>query len=130
MIQSKLKNGITIHHIVFTILDLNETEKFYTKIFGQSLYSNVNTAMYQVGQTMLIFTQKEGENHIDTKFNPSNIGLEHIAFGIKDLEDLQEVEKFLIINNIQNSGIHIDKSSKKEKIWLNDPSNIRIEFYL
>lgn len=130
MIQSKLKNGITIHHIVFTILDLNETEKFYTKIFGQSLYSNVNTAMYQVGQTMLIFKQKEGENHIDTKFNPSNIGLEHIAFGIKDLEDLQEVEKILIINNIQNSGIHIDKSSKKEKIWLNDPSNIRIEFYL
>lgn len=130
MIQSKLKNCITIHHIVFTILDLNETEKFYTKIFGQSLYSNVNTAMYQVGQTMLIFTQKEGENHIDTKFNPSNIGLEHIAFGIKDLEDLQEVEKILIINNIQNSGIHIDKSSKKEKIWLNDPSNIRIEFYL
>lgn len=130
MIQSKLKNGITIHHIVFTILDLNETEKFYTKIFGQSLYSNVNTAMYQVGQTMLIFTQKEEENHIDTKFNPSNIGLEHIAFGIKDLEDLQEVEKILIINNIQNSGIHIDKSSKKEKIWLNDPSNIRIEFYL
>lgn len=130
MIQSKLKNGITIHHIVFTILDLNETEKFYTKIFGQSLYSNVNTAMYQVGQTMLIFTQKEEENHIDTKFNPSNIGLEHIAFGIRDLEDLQEVEKILIINNIQNSGIHIDKSSKKEKIWLNDPSNIRIEFYL
>jgi len=79
---------------------------------------------------MLIFTQKEEENHIDTKFNPSNIGLEHIAFGIKDLEDLQEVEKILIINNIQNSGIHIDKSSKKQKIWLNDPSNIRIEFYL
>lgn len=130
MIQSQLKNGITIHHIVFTILDLNETEKFYTKIFGQSLYSNVKTAMYQVGQTMLIFTQKEEENHIDTKFNPSNIGLEHIAFGIKDLEDLQEVEKILIINNIQNSGIHIDKSSKKQKIWLNDPSNIRIEFYL
>jgi len=130
MIHPNLKNSITIHHIVFTILDLNETERFYTKIFGQSLYSNTNTVMYQVGQTMLIFTQKEPGNHIGTKFNPSNIGLEHIAFGLKNLEELKEVEQVLIVNNIQNSGIHIDKSSKKEKIWLNDPSNIRIEFYL
>jgi len=130
MIHPNLKNTITIHHIVFTILDLKKTERFYTQIFGQSLYSNANTAMYQVGQTMLIFTQKEEENHVATKFNPSNIGLEHIAFGLKNLEELKEVEQVLIDNNIQNSGIHIDKSSKKEKIWLNDPSNIRIEFYL
>lgn len=130
MIHPNIKNSITIHHIVFTIFDLNETEQFYTKIFGQSLYSNANTAMYQVGPTMLIFTQKEQANQSDKKFNPSNIGLEHLAFGLKNLEELQEVEKVLIANNIQNSGIHIDKSSKKEKIWLNDPSNIRIEFYL
>lgn len=130
MIHPNLKNSITIHHIVFTILDLNETERFYTKIFGQSLYSNANTAMYQVGQTMLIFTQKEQEKHVRTKFNPPNIGLEHIAFGLKNLEELKEVEQVLIVNDIQNSGIHMDKSSKKEKIWLNDPSNIRIEFYL
>jgi catechol-2,3-dioxygenase len=130
MIHPHLKNSITIHHLVFTILDLKETEKFYTKIFGQSLYSNADTVMYQVGQTMLIFTQKEQENQADKKFDPSNIGLEHLAFGLKNLEELQEIEKVLITNNIKNSGIHIDKSSKKEKIWLNDPSNIRFEFYL
>lgn len=130
MIHPNLKDSITIHHIVFTILDLNETEQFYTKIFGPSLYSNADTAMYQVGQTMLIFIQKEQENQAVKTFNPSNIGLEHLAFGLKNLEELQEVEKVLTINNIQNSGIHTDTSSKKEKIWLNDPSNIRIEFYL
>jgi len=130
MINTNLKNSITIHHIVFTIMDLSETEIFYTKIFGQPFYSNESTSMYQVGQSILIFTQKEQQDQLLVKFNPLNIGLEHIAFGLKNLKELQEVEKVLTDNDIQNSGIHLDKSSKKEKIWLNDPSNIRIEFYL
>ncbi|GEP51966.1 hypothetical protein FNO01nite_26380 [Flavobacterium noncentrifugens] len=48
MINTNLKNSITIHHIVFTIMDLSETEIFYTKIFGQPLYSNESTSVYQV----------------------------------------------------------------------------------
>ena len=130
MIPEAIKVNMTIHHIVFTILDVAETEKFYTKIFGQPLYTNSNTAMYQVGQTMLIFIQKGHKNQLSTKFDPLNIGLDHVAFGVKNLSELEEVEKVLNEKEIKNSGIHIDDSSKKEKIWLNDPSNIRIEFYL
>lgn len=130
MIKNSIKENLKIHHIVFTISDLIETEKFYTKIFGPALYANPNTAMYQVGQTMLIFMQKEQKNQLSTKFDPSNIGLDHVAFGLKNLSELEEVEKVLNEEEIKYSGIHIDDSSKKEKIWLNDPSNIRIEFYL
>ncbi len=128
MIPEAIKVNMTIHHIVFTILDVTETEKFYTKIFGQALYTNSNTAMYQVGQTMLIFIEKEKKSY--SKFDPSTIGLDHLAFGLKNLSELKEIEKVLKGKEIKNSGIHIDDSSKKEKIWLNDPSYIRIEFYL
>ena len=130
MIPEAIKVDMTIHHIVFTILDVAETEKFYTKIFGQALYANSNTAMYQVGQTMLIFIQNKQKNQLNPKFDTSNIGLDHIAFGLKNLSELKEVEEVLKEQRIKNSGIHMDSSSKKEKIWLNDPSNIRIEFYL
>ena len=130
MISTDLKSTITIHHVVLTIRDLRETEDFYTKIFGPSLFSTVSTAIYQVGQTMLIFTQKESIPRQMQKFDPSNIGLEHLAFGLKSLSELQQVHEVLTVNGIENSGIHIDDSSHKEKIWLNDPSDIRIEFYL
>tara|TARA_B100000678_G_scaffold204024_1_gene171812 strand:+ start:25396 stop:25782 length:387 start_codon:yes stop_codon:yes gene_type:complete len=126
MIPEAIKVNITIHHIVFTILNVVETEKFYTKIFGQASYTNSSTAMYKVGQTMLIFMEKEHKNQLSTKFAPSNIGLDHVAFGLKNLSELEEVEKVLNEKEIKNSGIHIDDSSKKEKIWLNDPSNIRM----
>jgi glyoxylase I family protein len=86
--------------------------------------------MYQIGQTNLIYTQKNAPNPLIKIFDPTVIGLEHLAFGIDSLAELQKIEKVLRENQIQNSGIHIDTSSKKEKIWLNDPSNIRIEFYL
>ena len=128
MITNALKNDMGIHHIVFTILNAIETEKFYTKIFGNPLFANATTSIYKVGQTMLIFKEKETQSL--SRFDPSTIGLDHVAFGLKDLTQLEEIEQVLNIENIQHSGIHIDSSSKKEKIWLNDPSNIRVEFYL
>ena len=130
MISTELKNSMGIHHIVLTVVDAQETEKFYTKIFGKPNHANPHAAIYSVRQTLVIFTQKDKKNPISEKFDPTVIGLEHLAFGLKNLEELQQVEKVLTENQIENSGIHIDKSSGKEKIWLNDPSNIRIEFYL
>jgi catechol-2,3-dioxygenase len=130
MISKELKNSMGIHHLVLTVVDAQETEKFYTKIFGEPTYANASAAIYNVGPTAVIFTQKKEKNPISEKFDPTVIGLEHFAFALKNLEELQQVEKVLNEGNIEHSGIHIDKSSGKEKIWLNDPSNIRVEFYL
>ena len=130
MISDELKKSIGIHHIVLTVVDAVETEKFYTKIFGKPNAAHAYFAMYTVGPTLLIFTQKDKKNPVSTKFDPTMIGLEHLAFGLKNLEELQEIEKVLNEGEIEHSGIHVDKDSGKEKIWLNDPSNIRIEFYL
>lgn len=130
MISKDLLNKMNIHHIVFTVINVSSTENFYTKIFGKPMFENSQTVMYQIGQTILMYTQKDVPNPLIKKFDPTVIGLEHLAFGINSLEELQQIEIILNENQIENSGIHIDISSKKEKIWLNDPSNIRIEFYL
>jgi len=130
MITKALLNKINIHHIVFTVINVATTESFYTKIFGKPTFKNSQTVMYQIGQTILVYTQKDVQNPLIKKFDPTVIGLEHLAFGISSLEELQQIEKILSKNKIENSGIHIDTSSKKEKIWVNDPSNIRVEFYL
>jgi len=130
MISNALKNSIGIHHIVFTVVDILETEKFYTKIFGAPDRANDAKIVYIVGPTLLIFMQKSTPNPPSKKFDPTVIGLEHFAIGLKNLDELQQVEDVLTENQITNSGIHIDSDSKREKIWLNDPSNIRVEFFL
>jgi len=130
MISQELKNSIGIHHIVFTVVNNLETEKFYTKIFGAPNRTDGNKIVYSVGATLLIFMQKDQPNSLIKKFDPTVIGLEHFAIGLKNLNELQQVADVLSENQIANSGIHIDSDSGREKIWLNDPSNIRVEFFL
>jgi len=130
MISKTLKNSIGIHHIVFTVVDILETEKFYSKIFGAPDRVDGAKILYTVGPTLLIFMQKSTPNPLIKKFDPTVIGLEHFAIGLKNLDELQQVGEVLTENQILNSGIHIDSHSKREKIWLNDPSNIRVEFFL
>lgn len=86
--------------------------------------------MYHIGETKLFFVLPYGSLAKDDKFNPNRIGLEHFAIGIRSLEDLKEISEQLEKNEIKNSGIHIDKHSGKEKIWLNDPDGIRVEFFI
>jgi catechol-2,3-dioxygenase len=130
MISKALKNSMGIHHIVFTVVDISETEKFYTKIFGAPDRAGGSKIVYSTGPTLLIFLQKSTPNPLSKKFDPTVIGLEHFAIGLKNLDELQQVENVLTENQIVNSGIHIDSDSGRENIWLNDPSNIRIEFFL
>jgi glyoxylase I family protein len=130
MISKELKNSMTIHHIALTVVDAQKTKEFYTKIFGKPDYANSGTSIFNVGQTALIFIQKDKKNPLSEKFDPTVIGLEHFALGLKNGEELKQVAAVLTAGNIENSGIHIDKDSGREKIWLNDPSGIRIEFFL
>jgi catechol-2,3-dioxygenase len=129
MLTKEFKDSIYIDHIVLTVTNLDETKIFYTKIFGDNEYEDNESVMYFVGTTKLFFVQQQDKS-VAPKFNPQQIGLEHLAFGISNIEQLQDIENELTNNKIRHSGIHIDKHSKKEKIWLDDPSGIRIEFFI
>ena len=61
---------------------------------------------------------------------PTRVGLEHIAVGVKNIDDLTAIAKALDEASIKHSGIHLDNHSNKEKIWLDDPDKIRVEFYI
>jgi catechol-2,3-dioxygenase len=130
MLPIDLSSRLFIEHIVLTVKDMARTKAFYTKIFGESRYQGDDFVMFEIGQTHLFLVIPYGQPLPDDVFNPNRIGLEHLAFGIEKLEDLQTIEQTLTAAAIKHSGIHIDKHSKKEKIWLDDPDKIRLEFFL
>jgi glyoxylase I family protein len=129
MITAKLKSNLFIDHIVLTVISISETKAFYSKIFGEPDFEREGSVMFTVGETRVFFGEKH-ENHSIEKFNPNITGLEHLAFGVRSLAELQIIEDALAAASIKNSGIHIDNHSNKEKIWLDDPSGIRIEFFM
>ena len=118
----------SIDHLVFRVSALDRTARFYTAILGQSPERTEHSLMYEVGDTRLFFTTStEASSGV---YNKEMIGLNHIAFGIRTLTELQTLEQQLNAAEITHSGIKLDQYGLKEFIWLDDPDGMRIEFYL
>lgn len=127
-----LKENLTIDHLVLTVSNIKITKEFYTKILGEAEFTDEESIMFIINNTKLFFVLPYNTEFIERgdKFNPSRVGLEHLAFGVSSLDELKKINQLLTDNSITHSGIHIDNHSQKEKIWLNDPDGIRIEFFL
>ncbi len=117
-----------VDHLVFRVADLSKSERFYTLLLGQPPHRTEDSIMYQVGHTRVFFTlceQPEPE-----PYAKEEVGLNHLAFGVRTLEELQAIQEQLGRAGIPNSGIKIDRYGQKEFIWLDDLDNMRVEFYL
>ena len=84
--------------------------------------------MYEVGATRLFFTPCH--QNPPGVYDKEQIGMNHLAFGVRTLEELQEIQTQLTRTGILHSGIAIDRYGGKEFVWLDDPDGIRLEFYL
>jgi glyoxylase I family protein len=130
MIPANLRANLYLDHVVLTVVDIQRTKEFYTKIFGEPDFQRDTGFMYHIGPTRLFFTLPRGAQAPNDRFDPTRVGLEHIAVGVKTVDDLRAYATALDEAGIKHSGIHIDNHSNKEKIWLDDPDKIRVEFYI
>jgi len=117
-----------VDHAVFRVGDLGKTEHFYTILLGEPSYRTEDSIMYEVGDTRLFFSACDAVNR--RAYEKEQIGLNHVAFGVRTLEELQAIRAQLDGGGVVHSGILIDKYGEKEFIWLDDPDGMRVEFYL
>jgi catechol 2,3-dioxygenase-like lactoylglutathione lyase family enzyme len=69
------------------------------------------------------------DKHQAGPYEKEKVGLNHLAFGARTLEELQAIRAQLDSLGVAHSGIKRDKYGQKEFIWLDDPDGMRIEFY-
>jgi glyoxylase I family protein len=117
-----------VDHLVFRVTDLHGTERFYSTLLGQPSQRAEGSLMYKAGDTRLFFTLSD--QHQQRTHEKERVGLNHIAFGVRTLEELQTIQQQLDSAGISHSGVKVDQYGLKEFIWLDDPDGIRIEFYL
>ncbi len=119
---------VSIDHLVFRVSSFDKTERFYNALLGPSTYRDESSIMYMVSGTRIFFTLAD-EVKIGT-YDKESIGLNHLAFGVRTLAELEAISGQLDSSGIQHSGVRIDEYGLKEFIWLDDPDGLRIEFYL
>ena len=117
-----------VDHLVFRVADLSRSERFYTMLLGQPPHRTEDSVMYQVGHTRLFFTRCDQIQ--SGPYAKEEVGLNHLAFGVRTLEELQVIQAQLGRAGIPNSDIKKDRYGQKEFIWLDDPDGMRVEFYL
>jgi catechol 2,3-dioxygenase-like lactoylglutathione lyase family enzyme len=120
--------SLSIDHILLIVKDVNKTSEFYSKIFGKPTHQDADSVSWKFENTKIFFGHpfREIENN---SFDRNRIGLNHIAWGARALDELQEWQKKLDDVAIKNSGIIRDNYQDREYIWFDDPDGIRQEFY-
>lgn len=115
-----------VDHLVFRVRDLKRTERFYAVLLEEPLKAD-GYIMYMIGDTRLFFTPSV--DHA-APYNKENVGLNHIALGVRTVEDLQTVESQLNEGGIVHSGIKLWQDGLTKYIWLDVPDGIRVEYWL
>ncbi len=111
------------------IKDVKVTKVFYSKFLGKPVHEDQHSVAYQLGDTKL-FLGLPYHDVRNNRFNKDRIGLNHLAFRVKNFKELKHFEKLLTEKGIKHSGILKDKYSGNPFIWFDDPDGIRLEFYV
>lgn len=115
-----------IDHIVLSVRDFKKSLKFYKTFLGKPQLGKWD-ASWKIGDTKLFITYPYKKKA--KAFDKHNIGLNHLAFGVRSLLELKKFERMLDKAKLRHSGIQIDTYSDKEFIWFDDPDKVRLEFY-
>lgn len=119
-----------IHHISLRCKDMGVSKLFYQSTLGLNLvYDSPTLIAFMIGSVLLGIRKAEPAPGND-KFNPMNIGLDHLAIACETEEELHRVTKGLKDAGVENTGVKLDETLKKLYVAFKDPDRIQWEFYM
>lgn len=121
--------GHGIAHATLTVSDIQRTKKFYEDLFETELpMDNKRSFSLLKAGIPCWFAQWEKQRQGD-RFDERRVGLDHLAFELKNLEELQKVVKRLCEMGVENAGLE-RFAGKYPYVCFRDPDNIQIEFFI
>lgn len=119
-----------IHHIALRTSDMARAKTFYTETLGFPMALEVPDLFIFIAGGTFIGMRPATVSSPDEKFNPFNIGLDHLALGCADEAELKRVADALKAANIENTGVKMDDTLGKNYVAFKDPDRISWEFYM
>lgn len=118
-----------IDHVTLTVFDINRTKEFYDQLF-QTIFEKDNENSFSLlAVNIPIWFVQWKKQHPNDRFDETRVGLDHIAF---HLETLEELEKF--VDRLKEMGINTVGlqrfAGKYPYVCFRDPDNIQTEFFI
>ncbi|MEU6816682.1 VOC family protein [Streptomyces sp. NPDC046860] len=130
-------NGV--HHLSFTVADLDSSLGWYQKLFGADRVDHkfVHLGAEDTGYGILLVTPVSGVViglHTNTankgeKFDEARTGLDHVSFQVSAREDLETWAAWLDELGIAHTGIRDETEPfAYSTLVFRDPDDIQLEF--
>jgi catechol-2,3-dioxygenase len=87
-----------LDHLVIVVKNIEETERFYNTFLGQPTEKTNDQIIYEIDNIKLFFVSPLESWQ---SFNKDAGGLNHLAFGIKTKEELENFKDILDTNKIK-----------------------------
>lgn len=115
-----------IHHIEFTVINLNISKQFYLKIPGFKIVAKYpNFVMFFNGCFYLGLTDHKGQQN-QKRFNERNVGMDHLSFRVTSKKDLDQALIHFDEEKIEHGEIK-KLSNHLYVLAFRDPDNIQLE---
>ncbi|MGH9919285.1 MAG: VOC family protein [Nitrososphaerales archaeon] len=124
-----------LHHLAINVQDLEVSESWYRDVLGFSLLFPYDTSEFERRlmrhpSGVVIGLTRHLHPDAGAEFNERRTGLDHIAFAVADLDELERWGRRLSDAGVQHSGVKVTPVTGSALIAFRDPSNIQLEMYL
>ncbi|MDT8382909.1 MAG: VOC family protein [Gammaproteobacteria bacterium] len=119
------------HHIGFTVSRLEESALFFTALLGwEEVRRNSEYPAIFVSDGKIMVTLWAIKENPSSEFNKNkNISLHHIAFNVNSENDLNNVYKKMLNNNVNiEFAPELLRDGPAKHMMCYEPSGIRVEF--
>lgn len=115
-----------IHHIKLTVRDLGISKEFYVRVFGLSVVAQYEDFVMLFGGSFYLGLTTHKGNLDQKMFNERNVGMDHVAFEVESLRDLEVAVALFDREKIPHGEI-TKLSNGMLVLAFRDPDNVQLE---
>ena len=120
-----------LHHVALRSSDLARSRVFYIERLGfPVLIDSPELLIFGAGANAVAVRGPDEQTQRGDSFDPSRVGLDHVALACTDRNELRRVASELTSAGIENTGVKLDTTLGKDYVAFKDPDGISWELYM
>ena len=121
---------IGLAHLALRVTDLERAKKFYGEVLEfQPVQEAAGGVLFAAYGMLLGLLGDAPQTQAEDHFNPSRVGLDHLALAVPTEDQLTGLKQRLDHAQVRNNGIEDDPLTGARYISFYDPDGIAWEFY-